>query len=89
MYYLITIVVEDKRKTSFCTEQELFMYAVIPFSLTTTPASFQEMMNTILKDKEGCIWYLNNIHLYRGNMEVEHQTTVKKVLQQCVKHLID
>ena len=43
-------------------------------------------MNTIFKDMEGCMWYLNNIVIYSGNTEAEHQAIVEKVLQQCVKH---
>ena len=43
-------------------------------------------MDTIFKDIEGCIWYLNDILIYAGDSEAEHQAIVEKVLQQCVKH---
>ena len=56
------------------------------FGLTNAPASFQEMMDTIFKDMEGCIWYLNDILIYGGDTEAEHQAIVEKVLQQCVEH---
>ena len=58
----------------------------MPFGLTNAPASFQEMMDTIFKDMEGCIWYLDDILIYGGDTEGEHQAIVEKVLQQCVKH---
>ena len=51
------------------------------FGLTNAPVSFQEMMDTIFKDMEGCIWYLNDILIYSGNTEAEHQAIVEKVLQ--------
>ena len=35
---------------------------------------------------EGCIWYLDDIVIYGGNTEAEHQGIVEKVLQQCVEH---
>ena len=58
----------------------------MPFGLTNFPASFQDMMDTIFKNMEGCIWYLDDILIYSGNTKAEHQTIVERVLQQCVKH---
>ena len=58
----------------------------MPFGLTNAPASFQEMMDTIFNDMDGCIWYLNDILIYGGDTKAEHQAIVKKVLQQCVEH---
>jgi hypothetical protein len=56
------------------------------FGLTNTSATFQEMMDMIFKDMEGCIWYLNDILIYGGEPEEEHQHLVERVLQQCIKH---
>ena len=83
-YNLIRIAAGDKWKTAFRTKQGLFEYTVMPFGLTNAPASFQEMMDKIFKDMEGCIWYLNDILIYGGDTKAEHQATVEKVLQQCV-----
>ena len=58
----------------------------MPFGLINAPVSFQEMMDTIFKDMEVCIWYLNDILIYSGNTEAKHQAIVEKVLQQWVKH---
>jgi len=60
----------------------------MPFVLTNTTAIFQEMMDTIFKNMEGCIWYLNDILIYRGDSEEEHQQLVELVLQQCIKHAL-
>jgi len=57
----------------------------MPLGLTNTPATFQEMIDTIFKDMEGCIWYLDDILIYGGHSE-EHQQLVEQVLQQCIKH---
>ena len=56
------------------------------FGLSIAAASLQEMMDTIFKDMEGCIWYLDNIFIYGGNSKAEHQGMVQKVLQQCIEH---
>ena len=58
----------------------------MPFGLTNAAALFQEMMDTIFKDTERCIKYLNNILINGGYTEAEHQARVEKVLQQCVEH---
>jgi len=44
----------------------------MPFVLTNAPATFQEIMDTIFKDMEGCIWYLDDILIYRGESEQVH-----------------
>ena len=44
------------------------------------------MMDTIFKDIEGCIWYLDDILIFSGNTEEEHQAFVEKVLQKCIEH---
>ena len=85
-YNLIRLAAGDEWKTAFRTKEGLFEYTVMPFGLTNAPVSFQEMMHTIFKDIEGCIWYLDNILIYSADTEAEHQAIVEKVLQQCVEH---
>ena len=85
-YNLIRIAAGDEWKTAFRTKQGLFGYTVMPFGLTNAPASFQDMMDTIFKDMEGCIWYLDDILIYGGDTEGEHQAIVEKVLLQCIEH---
>ena len=62
------------------------MHKVMLFGLTIAPGSFQEMLDTIFNDMEGCICYLKHILIYGGDTEAERQGTVEKVLQQCVEH---
>ena len=83
-YNLMRIAAVDMWNTAFCTTQELFKYTIMPFRLTNTLVSLQEMMDTVFKDVEGCIWYLDNILIHSGNTEAVHQGIVKKVLQRCI-----
>jgi len=85
-YNLIRIAAGDEWKTAFRTKKGLFEYTAMPFGLTNAPTTFQEMMDTIFKDMEGCIWYLDDILIYRGDSEEEHQQLVEQVLQQCIQH---
>jgi len=56
------------------------------FGLMNAPASFQEMMDTIFKDVEGCVWYLDDILIFGGETEEEYQALVERVLKKCVEH---
>jgi len=58
----------------------------MPLGLTNAPAIFQEIIDVVFQDIEGCIRYLDDILIYRGETEAEHQRLVEKVLQQCVQH---
>ena len=85
-YNLIRIAPGDEWKTAFKMPKGLFEYTVMPFGLTNTPASFQEMMDVIFADIEGVLWYLDDILIYGGTTEREHQEIVEKVLQKCVEN---
>jgi len=52
----------------------------MPFRVTNAPAIFHEMMDTIFKDMGGCIWCLNDILIYGGDSQEEHQQLVEQVL---------
>src|SRR5205807_1542072 len=70
-YNLIRIAAGDEWKTAFRTKQGLFEYTVMPFGLTNAPASFQEMIDTVFKHMEGCIWYLDNIRSEEHTSELQ------------------
>ena len=58
----------------------------MPLVLTNARATFQEMMDTIFQDEEGCVLYTDTKLIYGGTREDEHQAFVEKVLQQCVNY---
>ena len=85
-YNLIRIAAGDEWKTAFKTKRGLFEYTVMPFGLMNAPATFQEMMDTIFGDLEGVIWYLDDILIFGGETEADHQKLVEEVLSRCVDH---
>ena len=82
-YYLICIKEGDEWKTGFRTHYSHFEYKVMPFGLANTPASFQNMINDILREylNQGVQVYLDDILIYLKNMN-EHVALVRKVLQK-------
>jgi len=59
----------------------------MPFGLVTAPATFQTMMNKILREflDHGVVVYLDDILIYYGNME-DYIKLVQKVLDRLAQH---
>ena len=83
---LIRIAEGDEWKTAFHTKYGLFKYLVMPFGLCNAPASFQAMINQVLREllDEGVIVYINDI-LINSESEEEHIRLVSKVLEKLKK----
>ena len=86
-YHLLRIREGDEWKTAFRTRYGHFEYKVMPFGLVNAPATFQAMMNKILREflDHGVVVYLDDILIYSKNEE-EHIELVKKVLDRLANH---
>lgn len=74
-YNLTRIAAGEKWKTAFKIKKGLYGYTVMPFGLTHAPPSFKEMMDTIFEKSadEDVIWYSDDILIYGGETEADHQ----------------
>ena len=81
-YHRIRIRAGDEWKTAFRTRYGHYEYKVMPFRLVNAPATFQAMMNKILREflDHGVVVYLDDILIYSENYE-EHVELVKKYAQ--------
>lgn len=81
-YNLIRIKEGDEWKTAFRTKFGLFEYLVMPFGLTNAPATFQRMINHVLRQYLDIfvVCYLDDILIFSDNEE-EHREHVHKVLK--------
>jgi hypothetical protein len=82
-YNLIRIAAGEEWKTAFRTRYGLFEYLVMPFGLTNAPASFQQLMNEVLREylDNSVIVYLDDILIFSNTRE-EHVNHVKSVLSK-------
>ena len=71
-YNHLSIVLEDREKTTFITEWGAFMYLVMPFGLCNAPATFQCCMMAIFDNflHEFLAIFVDDFTLY--SLEEEH-----------------
>ena len=48
-YWQVEVDPKDRDKTSFCTRSGLYQFNVLPFGLTNAPATFERLMETVLR----------------------------------------
>ena len=77
-YYLMRIWKDDRWKTGFWMQYSHFKYQVMPFGLSSTPASFEGYVNKIPAEilNVFIIVYLDNILIYTKNAGQGHVKVV-------------
>ncbi|QRW21043.1 Transposon Tf2-1 polyprotein [Rhizoctonia solani] len=86
-FNLIRIAAGDEWKTAFCTNLGLFEYLVMPFGLTNAPATFQALIQDVLRDLLDitCVVYLDDILIFSCSKS-EHIDHVRAVLKRLQAH---
>ena len=80
-YYQIPLTEEAQSISAFVTPFGLYEYLVMPFGMRNSPATFQRIMNYILKDLEGVNVYLDDIIIF-SNTWIDHLNRVANVLER-------
>lgn len=82
-FHQIEVEPEDQEKTAFSTLSGHYEWQRMPFGLKNAPATFQRMMNEVLKDFVGkiCYVYLDDIIVFSTSLE-EHINSLKKIFEQ-------
>ena len=86
-YNQVQIHQDDIEKTAFCTRYSHYQYKVMPFGLTNAPATFQALVQDILKPLlDICvIVYIDDILIYSRN-DKDHVQHIHQVLEILRKH---
>ena len=86
-YHLIQIRKGDEWKTPFRTRYGHYEYKVMPYGLVNAPATFQAMMNKILREflDHRVVVYLDDILIYSKSLE-DHKALIKQVLARLERH---
>ena len=81
-YHQVRLLESDIPKTAFLTHQGLYEYRVLCFGLSNAPATFQALMNSVLRPLIGkcCLVYMDDVLVYSRTPE-EHLQHLRSVLQ--------
>ena len=81
-YHQILVAKEDIPKTAFITKYGLYEFKTMPFSLKTTPQTYQRLMELALSGLQwiACLIYLDDVIVY-GKTFDEHPQRLSLVLQ--------
>lgn len=80
-YWQVGLAKEAKEKTAFSTGSGLWQFKVLPFGLCNAPATFERLMERVLKGIlfKTCLVYLDDIIVFGPSFD-EHLARLKEVL---------
>ena len=86
-YHQVLLDEDAKPKTAFNTSAGHFHFNRMPFGLKGAPATFQNLMNSVLSGLNGlkCLVYLDDIVIYGQNLK-EHNNRLKEVFDCLQKY---
>lgn len=86
-YHQILVSEKDIEKTAFVTPAGLYEYVRMPFGLKNAPATFQRLMNEILREyiNQICVVYLDDILVFSTTLE-EHEKSLSKIFSRLQEH---
>ncbi|KAG0440160.1 Retrovirus-related Pol polyprotein from transposon 17.6, partial [Dictyocoela muelleri] len=79
-YYQVSVSKNDICKTGFKIMKRTFVFNKMPFGLCNAPATFQRIMNNMLKNVKDVLIYLDDILIYSKNYD-DHYKTLKEVFE--------
>jgi len=82
-YWQIKIRPEDREKTAFSVGNGLWQFRVMPFGLCNAPATFERVMEQVLREfiSKICLVYLDDVIIFGKTFE-EMIQNFKKVLSR-------
>lgn len=86
-YHQILIAEKDIEKTAFITPAGLYEFVRMPFGLKNAPATFQRLINEILREyiNKICVVYLDDILIFSTTLE-EHLNSLEKIFKKLTEH---
>lgn len=82
-YWQVEMAPEDKEKTAFTVGSGLYHFNVMPFGLCNAPATFERLMETVLKGLswKTCLVYLDDI-IVMGKTFEDHLKNLEEVFER-------
>ena len=82
-YWQVGMSQDSKEKTALVTHEGLYEFTVMPFGLCNAPATFQRLMEVIVRGlaRCKCVVYLDNILVICRSFK-EHMDNLREVLNR-------
>ena len=82
-FWQVEMSEKDKEKTAFTTHKGLYQFKVMGFGLTNAPATFERLMELVLKGLQfhKCLVYLDDVNVFGSTFE-ETLNNLEAVLQR-------
>lgn len=86
-YHQIKMHPKDIHKTAFVTPKGLYEYIRMPFGLKNAPATFQRLMNEVLREyiSKICVVYMDDILIFSTSLQ-EHIVNIRKIFNKLSEH---
>lgn len=81
-YWQVPMAPSDRHKTAFVTPDGLYEFTVMPFGLCNAPATFERMMDNILRGLKWntCLCYLDDVVVFSADFHT-HLSRLEHVLK--------
>ena len=66
-YWQVPLTQRARKISAFITPSGLYQYKVMPFRMKNAPATFQRMVNELVRDIDGCEGYIDDVVIYSDN----------------------
>ena len=79
-YWQVPLTQRAREVSAFVTPSGLYQYKVMPFGMKNAPATFQRMVNKLVRDIDGCEGYIDDVVIYSDNWS-DHIHQIKRFFQ--------
>ena len=79
-YWQVPLTQRAREISAFVTPSGLYQYKVMPFGMKNAPATFQRMVNKLVRDIDGCEGYIDDVVIFSDNWS-DHICQIERFFQ--------